>query len=505
MKLERGKRAGWAAPPRAALLALLAAGLLGGPPAGPAAARSVRHDLGELWERGSEGGGAWAVVVRPLGGPDRGRTFEAQARARLVVASAAKLFTAYAAAALLPADTSFETAVALVGERRGSTLAGDVWLVGRGAPGLRSRPASDPREPDPGGVAALDSLARAVRAAGIQAVTGYVGVDNRFYAPGDSLGRGWQWDDLPWWFAALVTPLALDDNALEVHFDPQRDGRVVLTLPPLPPGWEVACHARLEPGPGATDLSVDWESPRRAVFHGRLSAAGGTHHEVIALPQPALYAADGFRAALERAGVRLRMTEVAAPGATRQELRLRHPALRDVFPPVLARSQNNQAEMLLRDLGAARGAGASAAAGLEVLRGALGALGLDERDVRLADGSGLSRLNLVTAEALARVLEAAWRRSAVGDSGMRALLAGLARPGERGSLVHRFTGAEWEGHAPGWLRAKTGSMEGVDALAGVVTDSEGRASVVVSVRNGFAETREQARAWEEQLVRRVAR
>jgi serine-type D-Ala-D-Ala carboxypeptidase/endopeptidase (penicillin-binding protein 4) len=493
------------------LVAVTALVALLGPAAPGAGARSLRKNLEQLWEQGSAGGGTWAVVVRPLGEADGGRTFEAAPRERLLVASTAKLFTAFAAAALLPADTTFSTSWSMTG-RRGSRLEGNLFLRGAGAPGLRSRPSTDPREPDPApGVTVLDSLARAVRKLGITEVAGRVlAGGGATYASADSLGRGWQWDDLPWWYAAPVTQLAVDDNALEVLLDPQRDGTVVVTAPALPEGWEVVSRLRQESGPAAGEIQVTWEGPRRVVLTGSV-APSGTRREVLALPRPELYAADCFAAALARAGVRVLGSAGFPTVLTRltgaDEVFMSwvdHPALRNVYPAILGRSQNNQAEMLLRDLGWRRGRGASAEHGLEAVRGALQALGLGEADLHLVDGSGLSRLDLATADALARVLEAAWLRAERGDAGMRALLAGLARPGERGSLIRRFTGVGWEGRPAGWLRGKTGSMDGVDALAAVVTDSEGRAYVVVSLRNRFPESREQAREWEERLVRLVA-
>ena len=72
------------------------------------------------------------------------------------------------------------------------------------------------------------------------------------------------------------------------------------------------------------------------------------------------------------------------------------------------------------------------------------------------------------------------------------------------TLIRRFTGSEWEGMPDDWIRAKTGSMDGVEAFAAIVrARKDGARYVVVSLRNHFPETREQARSWEEKLVRTV--
>ena len=110
--------------------------------ASPAGARNLARELQRLHEDGSRGGGRWALVVRPLGGAGRKGAFSADADLRLTPASTAKLFVCYAAAACLPADTSFETTVASSAPLDHGVLSGDLWLRGWGAPGIRSRPRS---------------------------------------------------------------------------------------------------------------------------------------------------------------------------------------------------------------------------------------------------------------------------------------------------------------------------------------------------------------------------
>ncbi|MBI5837603.1 MAG: D-alanyl-D-alanine carboxypeptidase [Candidatus Eisenbacteria bacterium] len=432
----------------AALVAAVVAVLM---PA-PADARNPRKELRKVWEAGSAGGGNWAVVVRPLGETDDDAAFEAEATLRLLPASTAKLFTAWTAAHVLPQDTTFATGWVCDCQRRAgsASLDGIFALFGGGAPGLFSRARGDSLDPDPApGVSALDSLARMVRDWGVDSLVGEIRVENSLYRA-DSLGAGWQWDDLDEWYAAPVTALALDDNTEER------------------------------------------QAGQRAAVHS-----------------PGSYAVARFREALGRAGVAFREVRGGArPGCdapksdTARFGELRWPPLRNVYHPMLARSQNLRAEMLLRDLGEARRRSASARSGLDVVGNALAAIGLGvPADVRLVDGSGLSRLNLATADALARVLTDAWTRARDGEQGMQALLDGLARPGQRGTLIRRFTADPWSALPAGWLRAKTGSMDGVDALAAIVQPDSERAYVVISLRNRFPETHSDAREWEERLIR----
>ena len=84
------------------------------------------------------------------------------------------------------------------------------------------------------------------------------------------------------------------------------------------------------------------------------------------------------------------------------------------------------------------------------------------------DGSGLSRLNRVSAATLLEVLQTA---AAPAHPALRPVLTGLPVAGFTGSLAYRFDTGSSEG--PGHVRAKTGTLTNVHALAGVTTDREG--------------------------------
>ncbi len=152
-----------------------------------------------------------------------------------------------------------------------------------------------------------------------------------------------------------------------------------------------------------------------------------------------------------------------------------------VSPPVsalvermLVRSDNDLAEALARQVALATGrpvsfAGASAAL-QDVLGDLLVEVGASRDAVRLADGSGLSRLDRLRPAALTRLLA----HAASGDAPRLApVLTGLPVAGFDGTLALRYrTGAAVP--AAGVVRAKTGTLNGVSALAGLVRTADGR-------------------------------
>ena len=194
----------------------------------------------------------------------------------------------------------------------------------------------------------------------------------------------------------------------------------------------------------------------------------------IVTRSPALAAATAFRAALRQAGI-----AVAGPVRTGTADAWSEP-LADVSSPTLwsmlrfmdRESDNFTAEMLLKQLGLTELGRGTSAAGAAVVTQALTDAGVPMTGVRIVDGSGLSRLDRLTANALGSLLKIAWADPAVGP----ALLASLPVAGVNGTLQHRLQ----KPPAKGNVLAKTGTTETASSLSGYVS---GRYAFAV-VQNG---------------------
>jgi D-alanyl-D-alanine carboxypeptidase/D-alanyl-D-alanine-endopeptidase (penicillin-binding protein 4) len=128
-------------------------------------------------------------------------------------------------------------------------------------------------------------------------------------------------------------------------------------------------------------------------------------------------------------------------------------------------SQNLHAEMLLRLLGREQGASGSVAAGLEVLRGFLTQAGLLPEEFVFYDGSGLSRLNLVSPRATVKLL-----RYAASQPWGAEFIDSLPLAGVDGTLAARFKTLP----AGVLLHAKTGSLDHINVLSGYLTTAAGQ-------------------------------
>jgi serine-type D-Ala-D-Ala carboxypeptidase/endopeptidase (penicillin-binding protein 4) len=221
-------------------------------------------------------------------------------------------------------------------------------------------------------------------------------------------------------------------------------------------GWKAAFY--ITESPPLSALVVD---------RGRVGRA--TSHD------PALAAAQLFRAALVRAGVRI------AGGAVHGVARADAVPLASVDSPDLVSivhwmdtvSDNFTAEMLVKELGAVQSSRGTTAAGVGFVTGLLAQAGVPLDGVRLVDGSGLSLLDRLTPNALVSLLAVMWN-----DVEVRLeLLASLPIAGHTGTLHARMR----RGPATGVVRAKTGTTSNASALSGFVADRY----VFSVLQNGF--------------------
>jgi len=207
-----------------------------------------------------------------------------------------------------------------------------------------------------------------------------------------------------------------------------------------------------------TPISALW------VDHGL--EADGFHR----VKDPARQAALVFAAALARAGIKPLGTPTRRPasaGAARIAS-VQGATLDQVVQEILEVSDNEGAEVLLRQVGLAVEGEGSFSAGVRAVRSTLAGLGVDVTGLQSYDGSGLSRDDRLSARTLLGVLTVA---ASSAHPELRAVIEGLPVAAFSGSLEDRF--AEGSAAGRGWVRAKTGTLTGISALAGLAQDADG--------------------------------
>jgi D-alanyl-D-alanine carboxypeptidase/D-alanyl-D-alanine-endopeptidase (penicillin-binding protein 4) len=179
--------------------------------------------------------------------------------------------------------------------------------------------------------------------------------------------------------------------------------------------------------------------------------------------RPAAQAARQFAKVLRADGIRVegRSGAGTAPAGVRELASVASPPMRDLIRLTNVPSDNFLAEMLIKDLGAEFADAGTTAAGVGVVRSQLGAFGLTPQ---VFDGSGLSRADRTTPRQVVHLLEAMHGQEVAG-----AFEGSLAVAGRTGTIRRRMRGTA----AQDRCRAKTGTLIGVSALAGLCDGAGG--------------------------------
>jgi D-alanyl-D-alanine carboxypeptidase/D-alanyl-D-alanine-endopeptidase (penicillin-binding protein 4) len=296
---------------------------------------------------------------------------------------------------------------------------GEVVLVGAGDPTLGAT--ANPTYPESG---RLDLLAAQVKKALGDIKPTKVILDDSLFV-GSAVGPGWQKDDI------------LSNYLTSVYAISSDGGRVN----PLKKGDS---KRYVNSATGAGDVFARYLGlPATAVVSGIAPSAPG----------------DGSSA--------------TAPGAVLGSVQSA-PLVR-IIETMLSNSDNMLAEAMARQVAIATGAPASFSGAAKAVTIELTKLGMPMQGVHIVDGSGISHQNRLTPALLASVISYAAQPS---HPQFHAMFTGMPVAGYSGTLVHRFVATATKG-ADGMLRAKTGTLDGVSALAGFVIDASGRALVFV--------------------------
>jgi D-alanyl-D-alanine carboxypeptidase/D-alanyl-D-alanine-endopeptidase (penicillin-binding protein 4) len=345
--------------------------------------------------------------------PATGRVLLSERGSRLSTpASTTKLVTSAAALALLGPGARFTTRVV-----RGAS-AGSIILVGGGDPTLAVNAYPAQNYPQPATLAELAAAtAKALKSQGRRSVS--VGYDTSLYT-GPGLAPGWPQSYVSTGNVTSIVSLEVDQGRLTAAGKPQ-DSDDPYNL-----------------SPRATD--------------------------------PAGMAAASFATLLAADGIAVNGSPVSqtAPAHAPAIASVSSPPLSAIVEQMLLQSNNVIAENLARQVALATGEPASFSGAAAAVTAELRRLGVTS-GIHLVDGSGLSPQDAIAPATLVKVLELA-----MSGSRLRALLAGLPVAGFSGTLyAGESVFAGIGGAAIGSVRAKTGNLSTVTALAGMVSDKGG--------------------------------
>jgi D-alanyl-D-alanine carboxypeptidase/D-alanyl-D-alanine-endopeptidase (penicillin-binding protein 4) len=419
----------------------------------------------------------WGVFVISL--KDGRVVYQRDGARPFTPASNMKVYTTAVALDTLGADYRWRTSVYADREPdSGGTITGDLVLYGRGAPDLSSETKKD--APD-----YLARLADDLYKRGVRRVSGNL-IGDESYFRGEPLGDGWLWNDVQWYFGAEVSALTINDNEATVTITPGKpDEPATVKVEKGDQYFQLTTDARTTARGSSLTIGVTRGlSDNNLRVWGDFPATVRNYSVRVSVHQPALWAAKLFREELRSRGITVdRETQArdarVAPDKSFDPTRavelafVNSKSLGELVRATNKYSINLNAELILRTLGRERRELApdpdpvrmrirgDDEAGLGVVRLWLERNGIQTAGLSLHDGSGLSRLDIVTPEVTARLLAAIVRTSSA-----KVFRDSLPVAGRDGTLSGRLavTG--------GRLQAKTGTLSYNNSLSGYVSAAD---------------------------------
>jgi D-alanyl-D-alanine carboxypeptidase/D-alanyl-D-alanine-endopeptidase (penicillin-binding protein 4) len=460
----------------AALLTSGTAPLSGAAAAPPASVRRLQHDLDTVLSAPALRAATWGVDVRSLSRHEP--LFEANREKLLVPSSNMKIVTLAAAAERLGWDYTFETRVAAAGTIANGMLDGDLVVVGSGDPTIEDWAGDATR--------LFGDWAAQLKTAGVRAIGGRIVGDDRAFED-DGFGTGWAWDDLDRSYATPVGALQFNENTGQIVVAPGAREGAPAEISTRPPSATLAARNMVRTGARGTLLALASQRlPGSTMLDIRGSIPLGFSPVVrnVSVVNPTLYFVNHLRSVLVANGIEVRgpavdINDMESPPARERITTIvthRSAPLSELSGTMMRLSQNLYAETLLRALGAWAGT-PTAAGGITAIRRVMDNWNVPAAAYEQADGSGLSRYNLVTADTFVSILT-----HVDGDARLRAPFRNaLPAAGRDGTLENRMKGTPAQGNA----QAKSGSLNNARALSGYVTSADGEPLVFSIIANNF--------------------
>ena len=451
---------------------------------------ALQRDLTQLIAGAGLLGSEWGVLVVSL---DQGDTLFARgADLMLIPASNMKLFTSAAALYYLGPDFRYNTFLLATGPVEGGVLEGDLVLYGTGDPTISGRFGTQ--------MSVWRAFADTLRALGVREVRGRVIGDGSYFA-GAATGAGWKQDYMNASYAAPAGALSYAENiaTLEIRPAAQAGWRPSVRLVPGGDGMAIVNEATTVAS-GRSSIHVTragYDGP--ITVRGRISRASGSLQRSIPVSDPARFAAAVLREALTENGITVTggaesvQTAEQSPVTGRSVFAPAFDAARPLrvlalhnSPPLISileiinkRSHNLMAEQALRTVGrVATGEGSADAGARAILHLLDEATPGDPPPIAIHDGSGLSPLNRVTARSIVHLLT-----YMAGTPMWESYWQTLPEAGAPGGLRRMQ-----QTRAQGNLRAKTGTIDNVSALAGYVRAGNGERLAFAIIANHVAST-----------------
>lgn len=414
--------------------------------------------------------------------------FEKNADRALSPASTVKVLTAGVALKLLKPHYTFKTKVYQDGEIVNGILKGNLYLVGGGDPTLVTEQ--------------MYLLASRVYNAGIHKITGNIYVDGTIFDENHESKYRLDTDtDRP--YNAPISGISYNYNTTTIRFYPGVTGAKPRAVAAPNTGYIKISNKAKTKAKGAYNIKASRKAKKThdlVLVSGTMGRNSGVQKTYFSITKPELYAGMGLKHLLGQVGVdasRAKIISKKLVKGAKRIAKIESLPLREIVDRMNKFSNNFIAEVLIKMLGhEIKGGQGTVAKGLDVVKEEATKIGINTSGFKFVSGSGLTRDNRITARQFSKLLAYIYNDMDI----MPELLSSLPIAGLDGTLRRRMQKTS----AFGRLRGKTGSINGVSTLIGLVQAKGGEILAFSVLMNDMGKAPSSLREWQNYFGQAVA-
>jgi len=418
----------------------------------------------------------WGVVIQSL---ETGEYFYKRNEDKLLMpASNLKLFTTAAGLLILGTEYKFKTNIYSRGEIDGSILRGDLIVQGRGDPTISGRFYNDDM------FKIFNDWADSLLEYDIDEIDGnIIGDDNAFDELG--LGEGWSWDYESYWYSAQSGAISFNDNCIDVSVKVNKKTlQPLISIAPETNYVVILNKVNVVSGDSATNIDVFRERGTNVItVFGNINMKDSIK-TFVTVNNPTQYAMVALYGVLDKRGIKVSgypidIDDTSGPIDYHKLNKLfthQSVELKEVIKIINKNSQNFYAEQLLKTIGLEKENYGSAKNGIKACVQVFEDMGINSERMLMVDGSGLSRLNLVTPHQIVILLNHMYK-----SKEFIPFYNSLPIAGVDGTLGNRMKNIRLENN----LRGKTGYIGAVRSLSGYIFTGDGELLSFSMIANNF--------------------
>lgn len=419
----------------------------------------------------------WGAVIQSL---STGEYFYKRNENKLFIpASNLKILTTSSALFLLGPDYKFKTEIYIDGKVDGSVLNGNLIVKGYGDPTISGRFNNDKI------IKIFEDWADTLLSEGIDEIRGNIIGDDNVFDDVD-LGTGWSWDIESYWFAAPTSALSFNDNCISITVVPTENGKQAkIFIQPETKYSIVINNVITVPSDSNTTIDVYRNRGTNIInVFGTIQKNSKPVKTFATINNPTQYFVVILKDVLNKKGIKVSgypidIDDLNEPiDYNKCSLLFTHYSkpLSEILKVINKNSQNFFAEQLLKVLGYELKKYGSALNGIEVEKEFLEDTGIDPQGLSIVDGSGLSRLNLVSPNQIITLLNYIFRNDL-----FHYFYNSLPIAGIDGTLAERMRKTRAQNN----VHAKTGLLENVRSLSGYVFTGDDEPIAFSIIANNF--------------------